>query len=167
MPDSSFDWTFHDDDDRPVETVDKPRFRPPPIPWRKILAAALVLATVLAIAGLGGFLVGRLQRATTAARADLQTAIDAETWAWQSANRTLFVSSLDQNASTSWRREVERQFEQYGKDIQTVTIRRFRLKSEDMAEVDVDITSKRGLQRETRYYKYIQGQWRRTAPFES
>lgn len=162
MSNPSLNWEFHDDKDDEVQggRPEKPRRR---VPWGKIVLGLLLGVIILAVAGVGGFAVGRFQRATTAARTDLQAALDIETWAWQSGNRQLFASSIDLAAPAPWRRDLEKQFEMLGKDLKSVTLSDLRFVDTDLVQVNVDLLTSHGLQHETRYYRLINGQWRRTA----
>ena len=161
MSNPSLNWQFNDDE---ADAVQPTRPEPPRrrIPWGKILLGLLAGVVILAAAGTGGFAVGRFQRATTAARTDLQAALDIETWAWQSGNRQLFASSIDLAAPATWRRDLEKQFETAGKEMKSVTLRDFRFVDTDLVQANVDVLTSHGLQRETRYYRLINGQWRRT-----
>lgn len=161
MSNTTLNWQFHDDHGEldPGE----PKRRRRSIPWRRILIGIIFGAVILAVAGVAGFWVGRYQRATTAARADLQAAIDIETWAWQSGNRQLFTSTIDLAAKGDWRRDLERQFDTQGKDIRAVTLKSFRFMETDLTEVEVDVLGARGLEHERRHYRLINGQWKRTS----
>lgn len=164
MPKSSLQWDFHDD---PVELPDdqNPAHRPrAAFPWRRVAALLLVGALLLGLAGLAGFGFGRYQRSSTAARTDLQAAVDLETWAWQSGNRQLLASTLDLAGRADWRREIERQFDATGKEIRSVNLRGFRFVDDNLVEAQVDVADALGTRQETRYYRLVQNQWRRTAP---
>ncbi len=162
MSQSSLNWQFHDDDEADLLPEPPPRPRRQ-LSWGKVLAWLGLGALVLALAGIGGFAFGRYQRSTTAARADLQAALDIETWAWQSGNRQLFLSNLDLAARPDWRRDLERQFETSGRDIRSVSLRSFRFVKDDVVQAEVDVLGAHGVQREQRYYRLINGQWRRTS----
>ncbi len=161
MSHPSLNWEFHDDESDEVQggRPEKPRRR---VPWGRIFLGLLLGVLILAAAGIGGFAVGRFQRANTAARTDLQAALDIETWAWQSGNRQLFASSIDLAAPAPWRRDLEKQFETMGKEVKSVTLRDFRFVDTDLVQANVDVLTSHGLQRETRYYRLINNQWRRT-----
>lgn len=164
MSDSSLQWNFHDDPTASPEGHEPDRPAGPAFPWRRIAALLLIGALLLGLAGLAGFGFGRFQRSTTAARADLQATLDLETWTWQSGNRQLLTSTLDPQGRIDWRRELERQFDATGKEIRSVNLRSFRFVDDTLVQAELDVTDSHGVHPETRYYRLVQNQWRRTAP---
>lgn len=164
MSDSSLQWNFHDDPTASPEGHEPDRPAGPTFPWRRIAALLLIGALLLGLAGLAGFGFGRFQRSTTAARADLQAAVDLETWAWQSGNRQLLTSTIDLQSRIDWRRELERQFDASGKELRSVNLQAFRFVDDTLVEAQVDVADAHGVRHETRYYRLVQNQWRRTAP---
>ncbi len=164
MSDSSLQWDFHDDPTATPEGREPDRQAGPAFPWRRVLVLLLLGALLLGLAGLAGFGFGRYQRSTTAARADLQAAVDLETWAWQSGNRQLLTATIDPQSRIDWRRELERQFDASGKELRSVSLRTFRFIDDTLVEAQVDAGDAHGIRQETRYYRLFQNQWRRTAP---
>ncbi|MFN8472571.1 MAG: hypothetical protein U0822_10305 [Anaerolineae bacterium] len=164
MSNSPLDWQFHDDQERQVEIEGAPRRRTPSVRWGKIVAIALGFLVVLVVVTALGFGLGRYQRASTAARADIQAALDVETWVWQGGNTDLFQTTLDPGARSQWRSDLTQQFAANGRDIRNVRLSSVKLLSDTTAQVEVDVSDAKGTHKELRYYRLVQGQWRRTSP---
>lgn len=164
MSNSPLDWQFHDDQERQVEMDNAPRRRTPSARWGRIVALALVFLVVMAVVTTVGFGLGRYQRSSNAARADIQAALDVETWVWQGGNTDLFQTTLDPGARPQWRSDLTQQFAANGRDIRAVRLQSVKLLSDTMAQVEVEVADAKGTHRELRYYRLVQGQWRRTSP---
>lgn len=163
MSNSGLNWEFHDDQERGVEVEDAPR-RAPSTRWGRIVAVVLAFLFLLVVVTAVGFGLGRYQRASSAARADIQAALDVETWVWQGGNADLFQTTLDPAARPQWRSDLSQQFALGGRDIRTVRLQSVKLLSDTLAQVEVDVADAKGTHKELRYYRLVQGQWRRTSP---
>ncbi len=164
MSNSGLNWEFHDDNERGAELEDAPKPRPASKRWAGILAVALAFVFLLAVVTAVGFGLGRYQRSSSAARADLQAALDVETWVWQGGNTDLFQTTLDPGARPQWRSDLTQQFAATGRDIRTVKLQSIKLLSDTLAQIEVEVADAKGTHRELRYYRLVQGQWRRTSP---
>jgi hypothetical protein len=151
-------WTFGDDEPPDVRYGEQRRTNP-------LRGFLLAIGVFLALggAGIGGYVFGRYQRVQDLARTDLQSVIDLEAWAWQAGNRSLFQSLLDPAAQGKWRADLEQQFGDAAHVVRQVTIEQLSLLG-DVARVNVKVSEGGRLHHETRYYRLIDGQWRRTAP---
>ena len=157
-----FRWDLPEGDE--VVSKDPERAGRRRVPHRGILSL-LVLVALLLVAFFAGNLLGRYQRATAAARADLQTAINLEARAWQSGNRNLFRQTLDPAAPQAWRQNIEREFASAPREPQQISVEDLALLGNaDEARVTVRIVSHSSERREVRYYRIVNNQWRRTAP---
>lgn len=159
MDDDILIWKFDGDREESFGGV-PPRPRRAPARW---LLTLVVVAVLMILAGLGGYVIGRHQRATTLARADLQAVIDLETWAARMGNETLFRSLLDPEARPDWRRDLEDEFRQARDRLRQATIEGLTLDG-DLARVEVRVLEVDGEHREVRFYRLVDGEWRRTAP---
>ena len=167
MSNSGLNWEFHDEGERGVDLEEAPRRRAPSSRWGRFIAIALAFLFLLAVVVAVGFGLGRYQRASSAARADIQAALDVETWVWQSGNVELFQTTLDPGARAQWRSDLGQQFAMSGRDIRTVRLQNVKLLSDTVAQVEVEVADAKGTHRELRYYRLVQGQWRRTSPSPS
>jgi len=159
MDDHILIWHFDEDREE-----GRGSFSPPPKrSTAKRLLSLLGLVVLMLLAGMGGYVIGRHQRAITLARADLQAVIDMETWAARMGNEALFRSLLDPDARTDWRRSLEEEFRQARDRIRQATIEGLSLDG-DMARVEVRVLDVDGEHREVRFYRLVDGEWRRTAP---
>lgn len=159
MDDRVLHWEFDDEKDEPgmYGRSRKPRLPRSPVMW------ALIVSLLIVVGAGGGYVFGRYQYASNLAQGEVQAVIDLETWAGRAGNRALFSSLLDPGARPAWRRGIEQQFEVAARDIQTVTIEQFSLRGE-LARVEVRVARSTGSQREVRFYRRVNGQWRRTEP---
>ncbi len=152
-------WEFDDEKSEPAAYGRSRKPRPP----NSIFAWVVIIGLLVAAGAGGGYIIGRYQRASSLAKGDVQGTIDLETWAWRAGDRRLFTSLLDPEAHTNWRRSIEQQFETAARDVQAVTIEQFSLQGE-VARVVVRVARSTGVQREVRFYRLVDGQWRRTEP---
>jgi hypothetical protein len=159
MDDDILIWQFGDDFDEGWRQL-------PPTPRRspaRVLLTLLGLVVLMTLAGLGGYVIGRQQRVMSLARADLQAVIDLETWAARAGNEKLFRSLLDPGMGPDWRRDLEEEFGQARDRIRQATIEGLSLDG-DLARVVVRVLDANGERREVRFYRLVNGEWKRTAP---
>ncbi len=164
MSNSGLNWEFHDEGERGVELEEAPQPRRSSSGWGRVIAIALAFLFLLAVVTAVGFGLGRYQRSSSAARADIQAALDVETWVWQGGNADLFQTTLDPGARPQWRTDLGQQFATSGRDIRTVRLQSVKLLSDTLAQVEVEVADAKGTHRELRFYRLVQGQWRRTSP---
>ncbi len=159
MSDDILIWQFEDDSDDDWQQL-PPRPRPSPA---QVFFTLVGLVILMALAGVGGYVIGRQQRVMSLARADLQAVIDLETWAARAGNDRLFRSLLDPSIGPELRRALEDEFRQAEDRVRQATIERLSLDG-DLARVEVRVEGTDGEHREVRFYRLVNGEWRRTAP---
>jgi len=159
MNDDILIWQFEDDADGDWREL-------PPRPRRspaRVLLGLLGLVMLISMAGLAGYVIGRQQRVMSLARADLQAVVDLETWAARAGNEKLFRSLLDPGIGPDLRRTLEDEFRQAQDRVRQATIERLSLDG-DLARVEVRVQGTDGEHREVRFYRLVNGEWKRTAP---
>ncbi len=141
--------------------------------WRTIVRGALVVVVLTAI--VVGYSAWReYQVGLTQIRADIQSTVDTEAWAWGNADEALVDSLMDSQADDGWardfRRDIERGLHYAGDDVQApqALIENMELEN-DVALIEVLVTEP-GVPwtstpyRETRFYRQAEERWLRTEP---
>ena len=102
----------------------------------------------------------RLKQELSALREELSSLQQVK----ESLESEMLCLTLDPQGRIDWRRELERQFDATGKEIRSVNLRSFRFVDDTLVQAELDVTDSHGVHPETRYYRLVQNQWRRTAP---